>query len=85
MGIEQAPTEKGRQAARGLRKSAAADEKRVEAQKGSDLAKVQIALRNARKVPTARAREKSRAFERQFDVYQESPALELIADRRSNE
>ena len=39
MGIEQAPTEKGRQAARGLRKSAAADEKRVELQKGSDLAK----------------------------------------------
>jgi hypothetical protein len=37
MGIEQAPTEKGKQAARGLRKSAAADEKKVESQKGSDL------------------------------------------------
>jgi hypothetical protein len=39
MGIEQATTEKGRQSARGLRKSAAKDEKKVEAQKGSDLAK----------------------------------------------
>jgi hypothetical protein len=39
MGIEQAPTEKGKQAARGLRKSAAADERKVEAEKGSDLAK----------------------------------------------
>ncbi|UXN59033.1 hypothetical protein [Phyllobacterium zundukense] len=39
MGIEQAPTEKGKQSARGLRKSAAADEKKVESQKGSDLAK----------------------------------------------
>ena len=39
MGIEQAPTEKGKQAARGLRRSAAADEKKVESQKSSDLAK----------------------------------------------
>ena len=39
MGIEQARTEKGRQAARGLRKSAAKEEKKVEAQKGSSLAK----------------------------------------------
>ncbi len=39
MGIEQAPTEKGRKSARGLRKSAANEEKKVEAQKGSELAK----------------------------------------------
>ncbi|NLS06758.1 hypothetical protein HGP14_25955 [Rhizobium sp. P32RR-XVIII] len=39
MGIEQAPTEKGKQAARGLRKTTAAEEKKVEAKKGSDLAK----------------------------------------------
>ncbi|KQV27487.1 hypothetical protein ASC97_03645 [Rhizobium sp. Root1203] len=39
MGIEQAANEKGRQSARGLRKSAAKDERKVEAQKGSDLAK----------------------------------------------
>lgn len=39
MGIEQAPTEKGKQATRGLRKSTAMEEKKVEAKKGSDLAK----------------------------------------------
>ena len=39
MGIEQAPTEKGKQAARGLRKATAAEEKKVEAEKGSDLKK----------------------------------------------
>ncbi|AWI57667.1 hypothetical protein [Sinorhizobium fredii] len=39
MGVEQAPTAKGKQSARGLRKSAAKEEKKVEAQKGSDLAK----------------------------------------------
>lgn len=39
MGIEQAPTEQGKEAARGLRKSAAKEEKKVEAVKGSDLSK----------------------------------------------
>ncbi len=39
MGIEQATTSKGRDAARGLRENAAKEEKTVEAQKGSDLAK----------------------------------------------
>ncbi|MCB5203583.1 hypothetical protein LH464_13985 [Neorhizobium sp. T786] len=39
MGIEQAPTEKGKEAARGLKKSSKQEERRVEAQKGSDLAK----------------------------------------------
>ncbi|MEK1888461.1 MAG: hypothetical protein AAAB35_13025 [Phyllobacterium sp.] len=39
MGIEQATTSKGRDAARGLRENAAKEEKKVEAQKGSDLAK----------------------------------------------
>ncbi|MBB3319624.1 MULTISPECIES: hypothetical protein [unclassified Rhizobium] len=39
MGIEEAKTEKGRDSARGLRKNAAKEEKKVEAQKGSDLAK----------------------------------------------
>ena len=39
MGIEQAPTEKGRQSARGLKQSTRQEEKKVEAQKGSDLAK----------------------------------------------
>lgn len=39
MGIEQAPTEKGRQSARGLKQSTRKEEKKVEARKGSDLAK----------------------------------------------
>ncbi|WP_105415542.1 hypothetical protein [Neorhizobium sp. T25_27] len=39
MGIEQAPTEKGRQSARGLKQSTRKEEKKVEVQKGSDLAK----------------------------------------------
>ncbi|WP_209602998.1 hypothetical protein [Sinorhizobium kostiense] len=39
MGVDKAPTEKGKQAARGLHESAAKEEKKVEAQKGSDLAK----------------------------------------------
>ncbi|MDR6756111.1 hypothetical protein J2Y48_001401 [Mycoplana sp. BE70] len=39
MGIEQAPTKKGKEAARGLRKAATAEERKVETEKGSDLAK----------------------------------------------
>jgi hypothetical protein len=39
MGIEQAPTETGKEAARGLRKAAASEERKVEQEKGSDLAK----------------------------------------------
>jgi hypothetical protein len=39
MGIEQAPTPKGKEAARGLRKAAAKDERKVEAEKASDLKK----------------------------------------------
>jgi hypothetical protein len=39
MGIEQAPTEKGKESARGLKQSTRKEEKKVEAQKGSDLAK----------------------------------------------
>jgi hypothetical protein len=39
MGIKEAPTEKGRQAARGLKKATAAEERKVEAEKGSSLAK----------------------------------------------
>ncbi len=39
MGIEQAPTKNGKQSARGLEESAREEEKKVEAQKGSDLAK----------------------------------------------
>ncbi|WP_117192433.1 hypothetical protein [Rhizobium terrae] len=39
MAIEQAPTEKGRQAARGFKQETRRQEKKVEAQKGSDLAK----------------------------------------------
>ncbi|MCA1491803.1 hypothetical protein [Sinorhizobium alkalisoli] len=39
MGVRNAPTEKGKQAARGLRDSAAQEEKETEARKGSDLAK----------------------------------------------
>ena len=39
MGIEQAPTEKGKEAARGFRKAAANEERKVEARKGSDLKK----------------------------------------------
>jgi hypothetical protein len=39
MGTRQAPTEKGRQAAENLQRSAEADERKVETQKGSDLKK----------------------------------------------
>lgn len=39
MGIEQAPTPKGKEAARDFRDSARAEEKKVEAEKGSDLKK----------------------------------------------
>ena len=39
MGIEQAPTAKGKQAAAGLQKAAKREERKVEAAKGSDLAK----------------------------------------------
>lgn len=39
MGIEQAPTEKGKEAARDFRKSTAKEEKKVEGRMGRDLAK----------------------------------------------
>ncbi|OJU06486.1 MAG: hypothetical protein BGN83_17685 [Rhizobium sp. 63-7] len=39
MGIENAPTPQGKEGARGLRKEAAAEERKVEAEKGSALAK----------------------------------------------
>jgi len=39
MTIENAPTEKGKDAARGLHKAARAEERAVEAEKGSELAK----------------------------------------------
>ena len=39
MGIEQAPTEKGKEAARGFRKATANEERKVEAEKGTDLKK----------------------------------------------
>ena len=39
MGIEQAPTEEGKEAAAGLRDAAAKEERKVEAEKGSDLEK----------------------------------------------
>ena len=39
MGTENAPTPEGRAAAKGLRKAAAKDERKVEAAKGSDLKK----------------------------------------------
>ncbi|MCV9960415.1 hypothetical protein OIU34_00760 [Pararhizobium sp. BT-229] len=39
MGVEQAPTKKGKESAKGLRRSAAQEEKKVEARKGSELAK----------------------------------------------
>jgi hypothetical protein len=39
MGVNQAPTAKGRAAAAGLKQAAERDEKKTEARKGSDLAK----------------------------------------------
>jgi hypothetical protein len=39
MGIEQAPTEKGKQAARSFRKSTAKEERKVEGQMGEELPK----------------------------------------------
>ncbi|MCQ4635016.1 hypothetical protein GB927_033675 [Shinella sp. CPCC 100929] len=39
MVIENAPTEKGKEGARGLHKAAKAEERQTEAEKGSDLAK----------------------------------------------
>ncbi len=63
MGIEQARTEKGRQAARGWRKSAAKEEKKVEAQKVQALPKVRAFLKNVPKAPTARALEQNNVFD----------------------
>jgi hypothetical protein len=39
MGVEQAPTAKGKAAAKGLKKSAARDEKKTEREMGKDMAK----------------------------------------------
>jgi len=39
MGVKEAPTAKGKQAASGLKQAAARDEKKTEARKGSDLKK----------------------------------------------
>lgn len=39
MGVEQAPTAKGKQAAKGLKQAAAADERKTEKRMGADLAK----------------------------------------------
>ncbi|TAA63112.1 hypothetical protein [Shinella sp. JR1-6] len=39
MAIENAPTEKGKEGARGLHKATRAEERKVEHEKGSDLAK----------------------------------------------
>jgi hypothetical protein len=39
MGIEQAPTEKGKESARGLKRSTAKEERKIEAEKGSHLKK----------------------------------------------
>ena len=39
MGIKEAPTEEGREAARGLRKAAAKDERKTEAETGKPLKK----------------------------------------------
>ncbi|WP_439628207.1 hypothetical protein [Shinella sp.] len=39
MAIENAPTDKGKEGARGLHKATRAEERKVEAEKGSDLAK----------------------------------------------
>ncbi|CAN7692820.1 hypothetical protein LJR098_002374 [Rhizobium sp. LjRoot98] len=39
MGVEQAPTKQGKEAAKGLRRSAAGEEKKIESRKGSDFAK----------------------------------------------
>lgn len=39
MAIENAPTEEGKEGARGLHKAARADERKIETDKGSDLAK----------------------------------------------
>lgn len=39
MGVENAPTKRGRESGGGLRKAAAAEERKVEAEKGSDLKK----------------------------------------------
>jgi len=39
MAIENSPTDKGKEGARGLHKATRAEERKVEAEKGSDLAK----------------------------------------------
>ncbi len=39
MGAKQAPTEKGRESAEGLKQATMAEERKVEAEKGSDLKK----------------------------------------------
>lgn len=56
MGIEQAPTKKGKEAARGLRKAAAAEERKVEAERGQ---KAPIASKSVPAVRTGKVLAKS--------------------------
>ncbi|WP_019171384.1 hypothetical protein [Pseudaminobacter salicylatoxidans] len=39
MGVKEAPTRKGKEAAKGLRQAAASDERKTEARKGSEMKK----------------------------------------------
>jgi len=61
MGIEQAPTAKGKEAARGLRKAAAEEERKVEARKGSELKKGEKRFEERSRSRTARAPRPSRS------------------------
>lgn len=63
MGIEEAKTEKGRDSARGLRKNAAKEEKKLKLRKGRIWQKVPIASKSVPRVPTARAQRPSKDSE----------------------
>lgn len=63
MGIEQAPTAKGKQAATGLRQAAAGGGRKTEAETGHRLKKGAAHSRNVRKVRTAKAPAPSRKAE----------------------
>lgn len=63
MGIEQAPTKIGRESAKGLRRSAAVEEKKPKRTQARTLQKAQTVSKSARKALMAKVRAKSRRAE----------------------
>lgn len=83
MGIEQAPTKIGRESAEGLRRSAAAEERRTEADKGSELAKGADRFEERSKSSDGKVRVKSSGTERNGDRSM-TTSLTAIANFRSS-